>query len=238
MQDDDAVGQGHDHAHDVFDQQHRHAPAAQLLNDLDDPVTLGGPQSRHHLIEQKETRFGRDGARQLQHLAVRQCEIARQRIGLGLQADPHDACCRDARRFIHVGDASERAHHHVLQDRQADHRPYDLECANEASQRDLLGRKSGQVFTVEEDPSGRRPQRACDQIEAGGLAGAVRSDKGDDLPFGDIERDVFHRDQTAEGLCQIADLQHHQDRLAATKRTMRGQMPSGRNAMTPRMTAP
>ena len=45
---------------------------------------------------------------------------------------------------------------------------------------------------------GARREKAADQIEERGFAGAVRPDDRAQLALGDAERDVLHRDETAE----------------------------------------
>ena len=81
-------------------------------------------------------------------------------------------------------------------------------------------------------------ERAGDQIEAGGLAGAVGTDHREDFALAHVEADVLDGDQTAKRLGEIADRKHHLRSLDRRWRTTRGQMPSGRKVMTSRMTTP
>ena len=54
-------------------------------------------------------------------------------------------------------------------------------------------------------PGARRQERG-DQLEQGGLAGAVRADHREDLAARDVEGDVVDGDQAAEALGQVLDL--------------------------------
>jgi hypothetical protein len=66
---------------------------------------------------------------------------------------------------------------HILQHAQPAKQRIDLEGAHEPAL-DAGGlRQAGDVLTAEQDAPGARPQRAGDQVDEAGLAGAVRSDQ-------------------------------------------------------------
>ena len=49
--------------------------------ELDDPLRLGRRQAGHHLVEQQEPRLGRQGARELEPLAIRERETTGGPVG-------------------------------------------------------------------------------------------------------------------------------------------------------------
>ena len=98
---------------------------------------------------------------------LREAEPGQQRLGGG---------ARGAER----GRALQRAHHHVLERRQAAERLHQLEGAGDAGGADRIGPQPRDVAAAESDAAGFRAKRAGDQVEDGGLAGAVRADECDD----------------------------------------------------------
>ena len=67
---------------------------------------------------------------------------------------------------------------------------HELEGAREAEAGDLVRRHPGDVAPVEADDAGIRRQRAGDQIQRGGLAGAVGAEQADDLAGVDRQIDA------------------------------------------------
>ena len=55
---------------------------------------------------------------------------------------------------------------------------------------------------------GARPQEAVEQVEQRGLARAVRPDDAEDLVPAQLEADILHGLQPAEGTREVADLEH------------------------------
>src|SRR5208282_3091708 len=105
----------------------------------------------------------------------------------------------------------------------------DLEGARHA-ERDALGhRESGHVLAVEHDRAGSRREKSRDQIEEGGLAGAVRADDRPQLALFHLERDLAHRDQAAEILARAVDLQEAHARPRCCKKPSN---PRGKNSTT------
>ena len=74
-----------------------------------------------------------------------------------------------------------RAQAHVVEDRQLRQRLGELEGADHAAAGDLVRRHAGQVLALERPGALVGPVEAGEQVEEGGLAGAVRADeRGDD----------------------------------------------------------
>jgi hypothetical protein len=71
-----------------------------------------------------------------------------------------------------------------------------------------MGRQPGDVAAIECNGSRGRRKEAADQVEEGGLAGAVGSDDRAQFPLGDVERHIAHRDQIAESLGDTPDFKN------------------------------
>ena len=90
-----------------------------------------------------------------------------------------------------------------------------------------------------QDLAGIRRQLAVDDVEAGGLAGAVRADHGEELARADREADVADRAHAAEGLGQRRDLEHaHGARACARARERRRRCRCGNASTSSRMMPP
>src|SRR5215510_10392820 len=76
----------------------------------------------------------------------------------------------------------------------------DLERPHQAATRDLGSAKGRDIDLIENDPAPGRRDCLGQEIEAGGLAGAVRSDKRMDRTAPDRKVDVVDRGETAEDL--------------------------------------
>src|SRR5947209_12402934 len=79
----------------------------------------------------------------------------------------------------------------------------DLERAHEAEARDFGRRQAGDVLTVEGDTAARRLKKLGEQVEAGGLAGAVRTDQRMDGAARHAQGHAVHRHEAGELLGQI-----------------------------------
>src|SRR3569832_378524 len=64
--DNDAIGDVLDEAHQMLDHDDRHAPGGERLDALGDPVELGRIEAGRELVEQQQSRRGRQRARQVQ----------------------------------------------------------------------------------------------------------------------------------------------------------------------------
>ena len=95
----------------------------------------------------------------------------------------------------------------VLQHREAAEQPVDLEGAGDA-ELDALGlRDRGDVAAVEQHLAGGRRQHAGEQVDEGGLAGAVRSDQRVARAVLEPEVDVARGGERAEILAERAGLE-------------------------------
>src|SRR5699024_4379372 len=104
----------------------------------------------------------------------------------------------------------------------------------------FVGGHTVQGSSVQSDPSAGGGDVACEGIDEGGLARAVRSDQPDDGAFVDGQVDLVERDDTAVGDPQRGDLEqrvgaHRVNRAvsgAATRSRHRPVSPSGATIAT------
>ena len=82
------------------------------------------------------------------------------------------------------------------------------EGAHDAAPHNLGGREAADVLAGELHAAAVRAHRAGDQIEECGLAGAVRPDDRRQRARREVERDILHRGDAAEGFREVFDLQH------------------------------
>ncbi len=73
----------------------------------------------------------------------------------------------------------------------------------------LLRRERGGVAARERDRPGVGPFEPGDDAEEGGLARAARPEESGQRPALDLERDVVERDEVAEALRDVGDLDRH-----------------------------
>ena len=92
-----------------------------------------------------------------------------------------------------------RPDQHVLHQRHVGEEPQILEGAGDAALDDHVGRETGHILAGEPHLAAIGLDEAGDQVEEGGLAGAVRPDNADDRARHDVEVDPSHRLNAAEG---------------------------------------
>src|SRR5713226_6455901 len=73
---------------------------------------------------------------------------------------------------------------------------------------DLARLQSGDAAAFEQDISGIGPQLTADHVEAGGLAGPVRSDQRHELAATDLEADTGYGLHAAKRFGEVADRKH------------------------------
>jgi hypothetical protein len=104
---------------------------------------------------------------------------------------------------------------HVFQDGHAAEQLDILEGAGQSQAGPAVGRQTCQVFAFQENGAGGGWKQAVDDIEAGGFAGAVGADEGQDLPGSDVEAHLIQGPHPAEVLAEGI---HRQDRHSHTSR--------------------
>jgi hypothetical protein len=76
-----------------------------------------------------------------------------------------------------------------------------------AARRDLMGAQAADVLAVQFDAAALAGVQAHQQIEQGGLAGAIGADQAQDVAAGHAERHIVHGFQAAEAALHVGNLQ-------------------------------
>ena len=153
-----------------------------------------------------------------------------------------------------VAQCPKRADRHVVEDTQVRHHAQVLERARDAETGHLMGLQCGNVGIVKKDGTGREGREAGDQIEQGGLAGAVRADEADAFTSSHLTGEALNGTYPAEMAADILDIEqwghwrHPRFNLPFQARSNCCRMrvsievspnrPRGRNRMEKNITAP
>ena len=103
--------------------------------------------------------------------------------------------------------AAQGAGHHTHESRQFGERAGNLVRSAEAQMATLIWFHPGNPLPLHFDLTGIRQVRAAEDIDQGGLAGAVRPDEADCFPFPDVEAQIMNGRKTSKALGYIANLQ-------------------------------
>src|SRR5438067_179330 len=139
----------------------------------------------------------------------------------------------------HLARVREERHLHVLANAERAPDGGDLKGAPDAFAPDLARREAEDRLAAEQDLAGVGAELAVDDVEAGGLAGAVRSDEREELSCREREAHVFDSVHAAEGLLQVAHLEkraHPRARLAQP--AIVPAMPDGKTSTSTRISTP
>jgi hypothetical protein len=101
--------------------------------------------------------------------------------------------------------AEDGAGHDVLLGIETGQHAHQLEGARDAAPRDPVGGLAGDARPVEQDLAAAGGERAGDEVEHGGLAGAIRPDQAEEFALCDVEAHVIDRDEAAEGRARRAE---------------------------------
>ena len=165
------------------------------------------PASWSHLVAEADALdLARGLGEQLRLLGAVEPQHARERAGAAAQMRAE----RDVLEHGHVG-----------------HQLDVLEGARDAAARRRPAAAAPSTLLAEHrDVAAGRRQHAGDQVEGRALAGAVRADQPDDLARADVEDDVVDRDQAAELLARLLDLQQRAGAAGARSRRERQRVSS------------
>jgi hypothetical protein len=209
MQHADVLGERHDCAHHVLDEEDGQAFAAvEAAEHLDHLVALGRPEAGHDLVEEQQARPRGERARDLQALAVGQGERGCGQAALGVQAQLLENGPGKAAGFRDAAGAMQSADDDVVEHREPGEGLHDLESAPDPRGADLVRAQPIDSLSFEKNLAGIGRVDARDDVEDRGLAGAVRADQAVDVALGHGERCVAHRAQPAEGLRDVLDFKH------------------------------
>ena len=177
----------------MLDHHQRDAARGDCLERLVQRLGLGGIETGGRLVEQQHARRGEQGAHQLDSFLDPVRQSARHLARIALQPRGGERCTRflapaigpaEADRLQQGADARcsrVLRDHHVLEHREVRHQPNVLEGARQAATNAQARRQRGDVGSLQHDAAGIGRIHAGDQVEHGGLAGAVRADEREAL---------------------------------------------------------
>ena len=208
----DAVAQIGDNAEIVLDHQHG-ALVGERFDQRADAGDVVVAHAGHRLVEQQHLRLERErggdfqkplpaiGQFDGQRIHVRrQPDVADQRRSLIVQRMQHALRPPEIERA--AAPALQRDAHVFEHGEMGKHRR-DLKRANQPEAGHLGGLQRGDVAAVEGDAAAGRDQEFAEQVEAGGLAGAVRADQRVNGAAHDAQIDRAHRDEPGKFLGQV-----------------------------------
>ncbi len=191
---------------------------AEVVPDVLDPerdlFRLFGVEPRGRFVEQQQLRLRAERAGKLHHLArpIRQARDALVAIVGEIEEVDHllhglamgEFRLAHARREEHLRDEvgprpAMPADQQVFQHRRVLEQLDVLERARDAEARHAVRGRARDVLPLEHDAAARRLVDAADQVEDRALAGAVRTDDGEDLALLDRERHAVDGLDAAEG---------------------------------------
>src|SRR5207249_3458283 len=158
------------------------------------------------LVEEEETRSGREGARHLEPFALPGGQLAGEGRPLVRQADEGEIMVGRRPRNPWIALVAERADQHVVADGHSSEEAELLERARDTAAGDLVRPEPRDRAAVQPDVARVRPGEAGDDVEEGRLPRAVRPDDADDLPRRHREADVGVGHDAAEALRDVDDL--------------------------------
>src|SRR5262249_31441110 len=118
---------------------------------------------------------------------------------------------------------------HVIEDGEVLEHGRDLERAGQPEARDLRRRHARNVLALVEDVPARRVEELRQEVEAGGLAGAVRADERVHGAAPDAQTDVLDGDEPAELLRQPLRLEYEIGHWARSNGTLAGRSRPGQD---------
>ena len=204
----DAVAATHDSAHVVLDQHDGRGLRANPLDGRDHRGGLAGVHAGQRLVEQKQRRSSRQRERDTERPAVTMRQVLGVLVGEFAQAHELDdlvhghrpRCLAATHAPVAQAAVSARAHQDVLKHRHFHEQLGLLEGTHQAVPRDAVQGPARDVGAVVDDAPGARRQDAADDVEEGGLAGAVGPDQTENLTWLDGEVDAAERRKAAEVL--------------------------------------
>jgi hypothetical protein len=202
----------------VLDHEQGEAARVQLADQPDQLRDRPLIDAAGHLVQQQDARLRGEGARQLEALALARGQRAGVRLRLVGESDPADQLACPLPRVPHVPRARERAHHHVVQHGHPREGAQLLERPRNPAAADRVRRQPRQRRTVEPHLPLVGMVEAGDDLEQGGLAGAVGADDPDQLAGRHVEGDPAVGRDAAEPLRHAGDGQEAHGAVLATRR--------------------
>ena len=178
----------------------RNAGARQLLELAGDALELRRIEPGGELVDQQEPRPRRQRAREVEHLLLRAIELGGGLIGEGGEIERSEQRVDAARRI--AGAAVGQRDRDVLAHGEGEEGPRHLEGAIDTGMHQPVRGQAADRASFEQDGAGVGPVEAGDDVDAGGLAGAVRPDEAEDFAGADAEAQDVERAKAAKALHQ------------------------------------
>ena len=195
------------HEHD------RHAVLAQPVHDGEQPLHLRFRQRRGRLVHDDQAAFQRQRARDLDELLLGDRQRGNRRAGIDGQADAADDLARGVDHLapVHQAERPDRraADEDVFRHRQRRDQAEFLVDGDDARPLGILRARRLEFDAVEDDAAARRRLHTRQNLEQGGLAGAVLAKQAEDLAAPDLQRHVVQRRDAGEMLGHAFDGEKH-----------------------------
>jgi hypothetical protein len=205
----DGVGQIGHHRQIMFDHQHG-AVGGDAADQLRDAVDVLMAHAGGRLVEQQHFRIERQGGGDIQRALAAIGQFDRIPGGEFGQADIGDQRHRLAVVFVEHGTRAPEVHRvaaeplqgdaHVLQHGHVREHGGNLERAHQSEAGHVGRRHRGDVLALEDDAAAGRAQELGQQVEAGGLAGAVRPNQRMDAAPRDTQVNAADRGKSGKFL--------------------------------------
>ena len=174
---------------------------AHVVDQIDQRGGLVLDQTAGDLVEQQHAGPGGERAGKLQALAIEQRQRAGAAVGLvGEAAALEQSGAAGVDLALAPAAAEGRGDHEILEHRHAAERLRHLERARQPHAAAVLGFHAGDVVAFEHHAAAVGRDRAGDDAEQRGLAGAVRPDDAERLAAQEREVDIVGDDDGAEAL--------------------------------------
>jgi hypothetical protein len=239
-----AIGDLHDHAHVVLDQDDREPEVGdESAQEMHQGARFALSHPGGRLVEEQERWPGGERSRQLEPPPVTVRQVARDDVCAALQPDPIEEADR-ARGQLGLGpveagiaredvpepqrDARVHADQHVFDRGHVGEEPDVLERPADAQRGDLIGAQAEERLTAEGDAALVRGVEPGEDVEERGLPGPVRPDDRGDPP---VDREVHpvQRRESAEPLRDAPGFEQGRAQWASSRwRRRAGKMPCGR----------
>src|SRR5581483_270622 len=185
LNNDEAVTQIHDDAHDVFDNNNGHTACANAANQVNKIAQFAGCETCRELVQQGQFGLTGECARQIEAFELDGVERVRARGMQTWKFDILESLCgaffnrvaRIARR------AKGRRNHYIFQCREFGKRTRNLKRARHPRMTHLVGGLPGRILTAKKHAPGCWLVCARDTIQKGRLARAVGTNQSYNLAF-------------------------------------------------------
>src|SRR5215471_459234 len=226
-QHDKALRELHDCAHDVLDEDDRNAALIELHQKREDVLDFGVRQTGHRFVGDQQFGLGGDSSRELELAHFDLGQVARHMARFMVEPDQpqeFDAAGVDAVAVQRTGALVDRVKHRhaqVIGEVEAHERAGELEAACQPAMRALMGGQPIQGMAVEMHAALLVLQSAANAVHQGAFSRAIRADQPETLARLHFKLDAIERNEAAEALADIADVQKwaHLPLLRARRRS-------------------